>query len=250
MSSSSSWPVGRGKNSNIDGEGKNRNRGDRKTSEIELHGHDEHVEGEVQQQNDPWATNNGGVWDDPVIHTPPTEGAENPWDLDSGGSMNGDPRYPHDDIDDTVESLSKEDKPPVVKTIEIPPMAICLITGVYGGVLGFFGGMAIGCGEAVLTRIAYKEAFGGRQMLATVFNNGRYLGGCFSVYIGARCTFKVLRGKEDLVNIFASGFLGGAVYGMRYRNPRQILVSGTLTGTVFVLSEAFGSKTTGMSKPT
>jgi hypothetical protein len=250
MPSSSSWPVGRGKNSNIDGEGKNCNRGGKVEAEIE-HGHDEHVEGEVLQQNDPWAANtsNGSIWDDPATHTP-SEGAESIWDLDSGGSMDGGPGYSDDDIYDTVESQSKEHKPPVVKTIEIPPMAMCLLSGVYGVIIGFFGGMAIGCGEAVLARVAYKEAFGGRQMLATVFNNGRYLGGCFGVYIGARCTFKVLRGKEDSMNIFASGFLGGAMYGMRYRNPRQILVSGILTGTVFVLSEGFGSKAVGIEKPT
>jgi hypothetical protein len=108
--------------------------------------------------------------------------------------------------------------------------AICIVTVLYGSCTGFIGGAGIGALESLMLRAAQKEAFTVRAMLLNAVQNGKQLAGLFGVYLGARCTLKAVRGKDDRLNIFTSGFLGGLVYGLKYRQPKVVLASGVLTG--------------------
>jgi hypothetical protein len=116
---------------------------------------------------------------------------------------------------------------------------LALTCGIYGTanlVQGALVGSAFGALQAAVMKIS-----GGLDVSAftVVKNSGIQFGAWLGVYSTMKCTLRLSRNKEDLLNTFGSGFVAGCVTNLRLRKPALIVIQGAVSGTVVTMVETF-----------
>lgn len=119
------------------------------------------------------------------------------------------------------------------------PYAIPLICGLRGVgwvFQGFVGGLVLGGFQAVMegTQLGISRQPGfSRAVLASAMGSGVSMASWVGVYSSTKCCSQLYRGKVDPINSFCGAFAASLVTTARTRNPRIILTSGVMHGTLF-----------------
>jgi hypothetical protein len=116
---------------------------------------------------------------------------------------------------------------------------LALTCGIYGTanlVQGALVGSAFGALQAAVMKVS-----GGLDVSAftVVKNSGIQFGVWLGVYSSMKCTLRLSRNKDDLLNSFGSGFVAGCATNLRLRKPALIAIQGVVSGAVVTLVETF-----------
>ena len=102
---------------------------------------------------------------------------------------------------------------------------VAVFSGIQGAILGtIIGGVQTvfaGMGSGVM-----RQAGFGRFVWQQSKLQGKQFGIWLSAFTGMKCTLTVSRQKQDILNVFSSGFFAGSVATLYSRNPPLIAMNG------------------------
>ena len=132
-------------------------------------------------------------------------------------------------------SSSQQDVAELMKQPYAVPL-ICGLRGVGWVFQGFVGGLVLGGFQAVMEGtqlgIARQPGFA-RAVMASAMGSGASMATWVGVYSSSKCCSQLYRGKVDPLNSFCGAFAASLVTTARTRNPRIIITSGVMHGTLF-----------------
>lgn len=106
----------------------------------------------------------------------------------------------------------------------------------FGGVLGGFSGLMEGAMTGIATQ-QYKNPDFTRNLRFHMHSRAYSFASWLACYQGAKCSFKIMRNKQDILNTFGGGFIAGFVASSGTKQPRLMILSGIGSGAIISFIE-------------